>query len=42
MTTPPDTTAAAPLDIELPFRTRAEDAEGASPDAGATKAAWAA
>jgi hypothetical protein len=31
--------AGAPLDIELPFRTRAEDAEGASPDAAATNAA---
>ena len=27
------------LDIELPFRTRAEDSEGASPDAAATNAA---
>ena len=31
--------ATAPIDIELPFRTRAEDAEGASPDAAATNAA---
>jgi hypothetical protein len=29
---PPETPAAAPLDIEFPLRTRAEDAEGASPE----------
>jgi hypothetical protein len=39
VSTPPDITAPAALDIELPFRTRAEDAEGASPDAAATNAA---
>ena len=39
MTTPPDTPAAEPLDIEFPLRTRAEDAEGASPGAAATNAA---
>ena len=36
---PPETPAAAPLDIEFPLRTRAEDAEGASRDAAATNAA---
>jgi hypothetical protein len=39
VSTSPDTTASEPLDIELPFRTRAEDAEGASPGAAATNAA---
>ena len=39
MTTPPEAIAAEPLDIELPFRTRAEDAEGASRQAAATNAA---
>lgn len=39
MSTPSEAGAATALDIELPFKTRAEDAEGASPDAGATRAA---
>jgi hypothetical protein len=40
VTTPPESpSAAAPLDIEFPFRTRAEDAEGASRGAAATNAA---
>ena len=39
MSTPPETAAAEPLDIEFPLRTRAEDAEGASRDAAATNAA---
>ena len=39
MSTPSEAGAATALDIELPFKTRAEDAEGASPDAGATNAA---
>ena len=39
MSTPPASPSAAPIDIELPFRTRSEDAEGASPAAAATNAA---
>jgi len=39
VSTPPGATTSEPLDIELPFKTRAEDAEGASPDAAATNAA---
>ena len=39
MSTPAESPSTSPLDIELPFRTRAEDAEGASPDAAATNAA---
>lgn len=39
MSTSSESPANAPIDIELPFRTRAEDAAGASPDAAATNAA---